>query len=233
MILCGDKNTIPQMENRILIHEEAPSPGAVRSAERAVEARYEAYLEEAQRLIQAGAEEIRDKGNVSPRVADVVRRAGLSNKAFYRHFKSKEELLLAVLEEGMHQRVAEFEKRMAAAVSARGRVEAWIEGVLVLATDPEEARAARPLYVYQARLAEHLGEELWNSRERLCRPLIDALREGRDNGELPGIDPDRDGEAIHSLCLGWVHAHVLKNETPGFDAARAVADFAMRGLRRS
>ena len=130
------------MENRILIDERQPSPGAVRSAERAVEARYSVYLEEAQRLIRAGIEEIREKGNVAPRVADVVRRARLSNKAFYRHFKSKEELLLAVLEEGMQQRVADFEKRMAAASTARGRVEAWIEGMLVQATDPEEARAA-------------------------------------------------------------------------------------------
>lgn len=218
------------MENRILFDEMKPSPGAVRSAERAVEARYGVYLEEAQRLIRAGIEEIREKGNVAPRVADVVRRARLSNKAFYRHFKSKEELLLAVLEEGMQQRVADFEKRMAAATSARGRVEAWIEGVLVQATDPEEARAVRPMYVYQARLAENLGDQLWETRERLCRPLVVALRAGLESGELPGIDPERDADAIQYLCLGWVNGHVLANTTPTAESARAVAEFAMRGL---
>ena len=220
------------MENRILIDERQPSPGAVRSAERAGEARYSVYLEEAQRLIRAGIEEIREKGNVAPRVADVVRRARLSNKAFYRHFKSKEELLLAVLEEGMQQRVADFEKRMAAASTARGRVEAWIEGMLVQATDPEEARAARPMYVYQARLAEPLGDPLWEPRERLCRPLVEALRAGVANGELPGIDPERDADAILYLCLGWVNGHVLANTTPSADEAKAVAEFAMRGLAR-
>jgi len=220
------------MENRILVDETQPSPGAVRSAERAVEARYSVYLEEAQRLIRAGIEEIREKGNVAPRVADVVRRARLSNKAFYRHFRSKEELLLAVLEEGMQQRVADFEKRMAAASTARGRVEAWIEGMLVQATDPEEARAARPMYVYQARLAENLGDQLWETRERLCRPLVEALRAGVANGELPGIDPERDADAIQYLCLGWVNGHVLANTTPSTEEARAVAEFAMRGLDR-
>ena len=220
------------MENRILAEEMPPSPRAVQSAERAVEARYEVYLEEAQRLIQAGGEEIRDKGNVSPRVADVVRRAHLSNKAFYRHFKSKEELLVAVLEEGMQQRVADFEKRMASAATARGRVEAWIDGVLVQATDPEEARGARPLYVYQARLAEHLGDQLWKSRERLRRPLVEALRAGFENGELPGIDPERDADAIQHLCLGWVNGNLLANTMPRAEDARAVSEFAMRGLER-
>jgi AcrR family transcriptional regulator len=204
----------------------------VRSAERALEARYEVYLEEAQRLIRAGGEEIREQGNVAPRVADVVRRAQLSNKAFYRHFKSKEELLLAVLEEGMQQRVAEFEKRMAAASTARGRVEAWIEGVLVQATDPEEARAARPMYVYQARLADNLGDQLWETRERLFRPLVEALRAGFESGELPDIDPERDADAIQYLCLGWVNGHVLANTIPSAGEARAIAEFAMRGLDR-
>jgi AcrR family transcriptional regulator len=204
----------------------------VRSAERALEARYEVYLEEAQRLIRAGSEEIREQGNVAPRVADVVRRAQLSNKAFYRHFKSKEELLLAVLEEGMQQRVAEFEKRMAAASTARGRVEAWIEGVLVQATDPEEARAARPMYVYQARLADNLGDQLWETRERLFRPLVEALRAGFESGELPDIDPERDADAIQYLCLGWVNGHVLANTIPSAGEARAIAEFAMRGLDR-
>ncbi|HJO23974.1 MAG: TetR/AcrR family transcriptional regulator [Myxococcota bacterium] len=204
----------------------------MRSAERALEARYEVYLEEAQRLIRAGSEEIREQGNVAPRVADVVRRAQLSNKAFYRHFKSKEELLLAVLEEGMQQRVAEFEKRMAAASTARGRVEAWIEGVLVQATDPEEARAARPMYVYQARLADNLGDQLWETRERLFRPLVEALRAGFESGELPDIDPERDADAIQYLCLGWVNGHVLANTIPSAGEARAIAEFAMRGLDR-
>ena len=220
------------MENRVLSRETQPSPGAVRSAERALEARYEVYLEEAQRLIRAGSEEIREQGNVAPRVADVVRRAQLSNKAFYRHFKSKEELLLAVLEEGMQQRVAEFEKRMAAASTARGRVEAWIEGVLVHATDPEEARAARPMYVYQARLADNLGDQLWETRERLFRPLVEALRAGFESGELPDIDPERDADAIQYLCLGWVNGHVLANTIPSAGEARAIAEFAMRGLDR-
>ncbi len=137
-----------------------------------------------------------------------------------------------MLEEGMQQRVAEFEKRMAAASTARGRVEAWIEGVLVQATDPEEARAARPMYVYQARLADNLGDQLWETRERLFRPLVEALRAGFESGELPDIDPERDADAIQYLCLGWVNGHVLANTIPSAGEARAIAEFAMRGLDR-
>ena len=40
---------------------------------------------------------MRREGNIDPQVRAIVQEAGLSNQAFYRHFASKDALLLAVL----------------------------------------------------------------------------------------------------------------------------------------
>ena len=64
-------------------------------AMRTLTPRYETYTAEVRRLLDAGFEVMRRTGNVNPRVSEIVRDAGLSNQAFYRHFASKDELLVA------------------------------------------------------------------------------------------------------------------------------------------
>jgi AcrR family transcriptional regulator len=222
------------MENEVLEEETEFSPGAVRSAERAVEARYSVYLDEAQRLIQAGVEEIKERGNVDPRVADIVRRAGLSNKAFYRHFRSKEELLVAVLDDSLRKRMAEFETRLAEQSSHRDRVRVWLWCVLEQAIDPAHAALTRPLLVYQARLAEHLGQQVLAHRQRLQGLLRQLLEEARASGELPGVDPEADAEAVYFLAVGWMQGriHSSPSDTPSREEAARIVEFAIRGLQR-
>ena len=204
---------------------------AVRSAERAVEARYSVYLEEAQRLIQAGIDEIGEKGGVDPRVSDIVRRAGLSNKAFYRHFKSKEELLLAVLEEGLQRSRDDFDTHLAAASSPLERVRTWILRVAELAVDAESAATTRPLLVYQATLAENLGPQVRGNVDRIMAPLLEALTEAHGSGELPNIQPRQATDHVYHATWGWVHGRILACIQPSRQEAEALADFILRGLR--
>jgi AcrR family transcriptional regulator len=204
---------------------------AVRSAERAVEARYSVYLEEAQRLIQAGIDEIGEKGGVDPRVSDIVRRAGLSNKAFYRHFKSKEELLLAVLEEGLQRSSDDFDTHLAAASSPLDAVRIWILRVAELAVDAESAATTRPLLVYQATLAENLGPQVRSNVDRIMAPLKQALTQAKESGELPNIEPNRATDHVYHATWGWVHGRILACIQPTREEAESLADFILRGLR--
>ena len=76
-------------------------PLALRSVERTMERRRATYEEEVRRLVSASFELVRRDGSLEPRVGEIVAEAGLSNQAFYKHFRSKDELLLAVLDEGI------------------------------------------------------------------------------------------------------------------------------------
>lgn len=188
---------------------------------------------EVRRLLAAGLAEIRERGSLEPRVADIVRRAGLSNKAFYRHFRSKDELLLGILDEGMRERVRTFEARLSESASAAERVRVWIRGVLEQALIPEFADTTRPLLLYQGRITEELGEQLWAHRDYLRAPLERALVEGLRNGEFRDIDPQRDAEVIYFLAMGWMHGKVIERKIPSQEEAENLVEFALRAILAS
>jgi AcrR family transcriptional regulator len=208
------------------------SPAALKGVEHALGPGYTGYPDEVARLLHAGLQEIAERGDVEPRVVDIVKRAGLSNKAFYRHFRSKDELLLAILEEGMRARVSEFDARLARGRSATERVRIWVECVLEQAVNEQLAALTRPLLVYQARLADSLGEQLWGHADHLRAPLESALRDGLESGELAVLDPRAEAEVIYYLAMGWMHGRVMQRKRATWDEARRVADFALAGLTR-
>jgi AcrR family transcriptional regulator len=208
----------------------AVPPAVAPSVARSSSPRFSADANEVQRLLVAGLQEIREKGNVEPRVADIVRRAGLSNKAFYRHFRSKDDLLLAILEEGMRERVRSFEARLQESSSAADRVRVWIRLVLEQALNPDFAEVTRPLLVYQARLAEELGDQLWGHRDHLRAPLERALEEGRRSGEFRDLDPRRDAEVLYYLAMGWMHGMVVARVVPSQEEAENLVEFALRAI---
>ncbi|MBW1683586.1 MAG: TetR/AcrR family transcriptional regulator [Deltaproteobacteria bacterium] len=223
------------MENEALERRGEPpeaSAPAIRSIERVLERRYAVCPDEVQRLLQAGLDEMRERQCVEPRVADIVRRAGLSNKAFYRHFRSRDELLLAILEQRLRVQFTKLEERMAQAGSALDRIRCWIWEILGRAVDPEAAAATRPLLVHQARLLESVGEEVWDCVERLKVPLRAAIAEAMKSGELEKVDVESDTEVVYQLAIGWMHGRLITPVPPTQQEAQRVVEFAIRGLER-
>jgi AcrR family transcriptional regulator len=212
---------------------EDPRPGSAldRAVERALDKQRAAYAREAARLVQATLRLIRERGVLDPSVAAIVRAAGLSNQAFYRHFRTKHELLVAVLDEGIRLLAAYLEQRMAAAPSPAGQVEAWLRGVLEQALHPRGAAATRPFAVGRAELAVHHPGEVARSERRMSEPLYRALEAARSSGQLPGVDPARDAEALYHLALGWMEARLEEPEPARREDAERLVAFAMAGLR--
>ena len=71
--------------------------------------------------------------HVAPRVADIVAAAGLSNDAFYRHFRSKDDLVNALLDDGAERLRGYLAHQMAKARTPEAQVRRWVEGVLAQA----------------------------------------------------------------------------------------------------
>ena len=55
--------------------------------------RQETYSSEIRALLEAALVVMQRDDSIDPKVADIVRQAGLSNQAFYRHFDGKDALL--------------------------------------------------------------------------------------------------------------------------------------------
>jgi AcrR family transcriptional regulator len=204
-----------------------------RAVDRALESQRTAYAAEAERLVQAALALIRERGALEPPVAAIVGRAKLSNQAFYRHFRSKHELLVAVLDHGIALLEEYLRDRMAAQPNASERIRAWLRGMLEQALNARGAEATRPFALARSQLARHFPEEVATSERRLSALAREAIAEAKRTGELPGADPDADAEALYHLAMGWLEARLLEKEPADRTQAKRLEAFAMAGLRAS
>lgn len=203
---------------------DAAPPVAHRVASRTLAGRSEAYADEVRRLIEAGYAVMRQTGTLDPRVTDIVREAGLSNQAFYRHFRGKDELLVAILDDGQRQLVDYLRHRMARAQTPDARVRAWIDGVMAQARNAAAADNTRPFAINSARLADRFPEEVARSREIVVRPLRDAVAEA-------GGDAQRDADAIYHLAMGCMNDALVARRRPSRADIEHLEQFVIGALR--
>ena len=199
------KNAILKRQNHNL------GPVAKRSARRAIARREADHDDAVRRLVAASFALIAETGSLEPSVAAIVRRAGLSNQAFYRHFRSKDELLLGVLDEGFRLLAGYLARRVAGASEPSAKIRAWIGGVLEQALQGDAAAATRPFAVSRARLAELFPDEVEASERELIRPLRDA---------------------IYTLAMGWVQRQLAQRGPVRRDEAEHLIEFALGALSR-
>jgi len=229
------KNSSPRAPLVASALRAAPQqPRAVeRAVERSLQRQRAAYAAEAEKLVQAALALIRERGELEPPVAAIVKRARLSNQAFYRHFRGKHELLVAVLDHGIALLEDYLRARMAAAPSASERVRAWLRGMLEQALNSRGAEATRPFALARSQLARHYPEEVAASEQRLAALVREAIAEAKRSGELPGADPDADAEALYHLAMGWLETRLLEDDPAERAQAKRLEAFALAGLRTS
>lgn len=229
--------------------------GLVREAvRRPLAARWAVYTEEVARLVEATYRVVERTGSLDPTVREILREAGLSNQAFYRHFRSKDELLVALLDDGRRRMAEYLRRRMAAADDTASRVRAWVEGVLAQAGDPVAAARTRPFLAHQDRLAEQFPAEQRDSVAAMLAPLEEVLREayaqpanGQPAGQVarqpeqpagqpevpaprPPHDPAADALAVYRLTLATLHDHLRARTAPAAEETAHLVRFACRGL---
>src|SRR3954449_11490774 len=97
------------------------------TARRLSPARAEKYRDEKQRIMRTAYELIQRDGSKETSVHDVLRETGLSTRAFYRHFHSKDELVLEMYRVDCDRMTALLDAAVAAASTPLAALEAWID----------------------------------------------------------------------------------------------------------
>ena len=217
-------------ENRVDEQSRQDQPLVQRAITRAVADRYRAAAEDVDRIIEAAYRVVERVGKVDPRLRDILDEAGLSTEAFYRHFESKDELLLVLLGDGRHRLANYLAHRMAKAPDPVGRIRSWIEGVLAQAIDPAAASRTRPFLTSLNRLSEQYPEEHQQSFEALVRLLEDALIEADAAGQITSQGPDRDALAIYRLAISVMEAHILAGTKPTTAECEHLVTFSLRAV---
>ena len=165
-------------------------------------------MDEHQALIEAVYDIAAADDDLNPTVARIVEHSGLSNQAFYSHFASKDELLLAVLADGRHRLVGYLDHRMSGANSDVGAVEEWIRGVMAQTTDDTAAKRSRPFALQADRLAAQYPAE----NRRSVELLMDQFR-GAVRAAAPTVSPAALEFAFWS-CLAEMQRLLRTEHTP-------------------
>lgn len=211
--------------------ESGGRPLVARAAARSLSGRMAAATQEVEQLVEATYRIVSRDGTVDPRVRDILLEAGLSTQAFYRHFRSKDDLLLVLLDDGRRRLADYLGHRMGKARNPEGKLRAWISGMLAQAADPEAAERTRPFLVGLPRLRETFPAEHAESEAVLIALLVEVIAAGVESGTMASAAPERDALAIYQLTLGAMEAHLFARTTPTRAETTHVVDFALRALR--
>ena len=185
---------------------------ANRSLERTLAQRRDTYVQEVQAVVDATYRLIARTGSFDPKLREILRETGLSTQAFYKHFRSKDELMLVLLDDGRRRLVGYLEHRMDKVLDPTDKLRAWIEGVLAQASDPEVAARTRPFLAHQDRLAEQFPEEQQQSVDLLVglvATVIETMPGPRNKQSVR-----RDAQAVYELVMGTLHRHVARGTRP-------------------
>src|SRR3954470_16693431 len=130
-----------------------------RAVERAVRGAKERARDEVQLLVAAGRKLLHRDGAADMTIADVLTEAGLSTRAFYRHFASKSDLLLAIYDNEVDRYTPRLQRRLDAATTARAGLEAWIDELLAAGFEPRRGERTRLMFTWAIPLQQEFPEE--------------------------------------------------------------------------
>jgi len=211
----GGGNSVLVVQNVVPVEE--------RLADATLAERRGQYAVEVRRLIDAAFAVMRATGDIDPQVRDIVKTAGLSNQAFYRHFASKDALLLAVLADGQRQLVDYLNARVGSTTDPEAQVRSWIEGVLAQARNPVAADATRPFAINGARLADRYPDDLAATRAELLTTLAPSVR------ALGGSD--QDASFVCELALARMNDAIAHRRHPQPQEVQRLVAFCLAGVR--
>jgi AcrR family transcriptional regulator len=153
-----------------------------RTVERSLKAARQRAIVRGDAFIAAAVDLLRTTGKPDFTVQEVVDRSGMSLRSFYHHFATKDDLLLALMEETVRRYVASVREAM-------DGVEDPVERFRILLTtmfgSPEtDDPASRGLVLFQWRLADSRTDEFTATQAPQVAMITEVLTEGVEAGRF-------------------------------------------------
>ncbi len=201
-----------------------------RSIERSVQAATARAQSRSDRFVAAALELMAERGSTDFTVQEVIERSRMSIRTFYKHFPTKDDLLVALHETILaNEVVPRLRKRCAAEADPVLRIRAYIDGMFKMTAKVNPVSHA--LTTYRNRLAETRPQDL----DRAFKPQIDLVADllesaaaaGRLSNSLPLPVA---AHLVHQTVLGVVHARILRVEGSGAVSVDELWQFCASGL---
>jgi AcrR family transcriptional regulator len=172
-----------------------------------------AIIRAAHRLIGGGT------GGTTP-IEDILRGAGVNRRTFYRHFPSKDALVLAMQHEAGELVREALWSATGRAADGRAAVLAWIEEFLAIGWDARRLGEGRTFLAPEVGLVAGIATEMEDIHARHRAVLEAALRRALTDRTLPEPVPERDAFAIHAVVLRCLEMRARRRLDLPYRAAR-------------
>jgi AcrR family transcriptional regulator len=171
------------------------------------------------------------KGMQQASIDEVAEEAGYTKGAFYANFKSKDELYLAMLDEGFEERIAEVERAFASDEEAPEQARhAAAEYASAVRADPDKARLFLE-FANQALRDEGFREELLTRFATLRSRLAEVYRRRFEAyGVEPPVPVDRVVRMVIAMADGWAMWRMLEPDGVDDELFEAMMEIFTTGL---
>ncbi len=183
------------------------------------------------RFIKTAVEILGETGRTDFTVQEVVGRSKTSLRAFYQHFGSKDELLLALFERTMVQSAQAWRAEITG-MDSTAALKLVIDRVSAQPESSTQDSLNRALSLYNQHLAETRPRDYARVLSPLHQLLGDIVERGSAEGVFrPGLDVGTAAAMVMQMLLGAHRLHWLGAELTGtpIDAAQ-LYDFCIRAL---
>jgi AcrR family transcriptional regulator len=159
-------------------------------------------------ILRAAAQLIGQQTDRQTTIEDVLRAAGVNRRIFYRHFRSKDELVMAMLGRAGHIVETGLSEIVAANTDPAKALTSYIEYVLGIGWDENRAREGRAFLSPEVGMTAGIASALEAVYARHRVLLREVLAHGLADGSLPRTVPDRDSFAIHAVLIRYLEVRV-------------------------
>jgi AcrR family transcriptional regulator len=194
-------------------HQASLAVAEANDAQSRAERERTAIIRAAHRLIGGGT------GGMTP-IEDILRGARVNRRTFYRHFPSKDALLLAMQTEAGELVREALWSAAARAADGRAAALAWIEEFLSIGWDTRRLGEGRTFLAPEAGLVAGIADSMEDIHARHRAVLEAALRRALTDGTVPAAAPERDAFAIHAVVLRCLEMRARGRLNRSYQAAR-------------
>ena len=188
-----------------------------------------------QALVSAALKALEREGMDQLSLRALARSLGVSPRAPYRHFSTKEQLLAAVAVEGFHMSAAFTSARLEAAGNPLARLRVAVEAYVLFAT--QHPAAFRVMYAPYAAVEES-ASELVRARSEGHTEMMRLIGAAQASGHVRSGDPMQIGltlwSTMHGLAVLLIEGQLGRFDRPteATKLTQLVADLVFEGLLR-
>lgn len=183
--------------------------------ERSLRTARERAMSRSERFIEVATELLHETGSLDFTVQDLVERSKMSLRSFYQHFASKDDLLLAVLEEAIRKFVQSLRVTIGAQADPLDQLRVYVTGFYGAGRQPDQ-QASAALSRYLLVLTSDEPSEL----ARVLGPQVSLLSEIIEAGVAAGrfrrdISPSSLTILVTQTLTSAVEMNVLGSQLAG------------------